>query len=57
MYPISPCVFIKKSRIEFVIIVMYVDDLNLIRTFEELTKIRNYLKRQLEMKYLRKLKI
>ena len=56
MYPICPCVFIKKSRIEFVIIVMYVDNLNLIGTSEELTKIRNYLKRQLEMKDLRKIK-
>ena len=35
--PICPCIFIKKSKIEFSIIVMYVDDLNLVRTPKELT--------------------
>ena len=28
--PICPCIFIKKSETEFVIIVVYVDDLNLV---------------------------
>ena len=32
--PICPCIFIKKSRTEFEIIVMYVDDLNLVGTSE-----------------------
>ena len=30
--PICPCVFIKKSETEFVIVAVYVDDINLIRT-------------------------
>ena len=36
--PICPCIFIKKSETRFVIITVYVDDLNLIETFEELTR-------------------
>ena len=35
---ICPCIFIKKSKIRFSIIVVYVDDLNLVGTPEELTK-------------------
>ena len=37
--PICPCVFIKKSETGFAIIAVYVDDLNLVGTPEELTKI------------------
>ena len=50
--PIYPYIFIKKSEIEFAIIVVYVDDLNLIRTPEELTKTTKYLKKEFEMKDL-----
>ena len=50
--PICPCVFIKKSEIGFAIIVVYVDDLNLVGTPEELTKIAEYLKKEFEMKDL-----
>ena len=42
---ICPCVFIKKSDIGFTIITVYVDDLNLVGTLEELTKIAEYLKK------------
>ena len=35
---ISPCIFIKKSKAGFAIISVYVDDLNLVGTPEELTK-------------------
>ncbi|XP_059291968.1 secreted RxLR effector protein 161-like [Lycium ferocissimum] len=35
---ICPCVFIKKTKSEFVILVVYVDDINLIGTPEELQK-------------------
>ena len=42
--PICPCIFIKKSETKFTIIVVYVDDLNLVGTPEELTRITNYLK-------------
>ena len=36
--PICPCVFIKKSETGFTIIAVYVDDLNIVGTPEELTK-------------------
>ena len=48
--PICPCVFIKKSETGFAIIVVYVDDLNLVGTPEELTKTAEYLKKEIEMK-------
>ena len=43
--PICPCVFIKKSETGFAIIAVYVDDLNLVETPEELTKTAEYLKK------------
>ena len=54
--PICPCIFIKKSKTGFAIIVVYVDDLNLIGTPEELTRTTNYLKREFEMKNIGKTK-
>ena len=42
--PICQCIFIKKSETGFAFIVVYVDDLNLIGTPEELTITRKYLK-------------
>ena len=48
--PICPCIFIKKSKTRFAIIVAYVDDLNLIGTPKELTRTKNYLKREFKMK-------
>ena len=47
--PICPCIFIKKLKTEFEIIAMYVDDLNLVGTLEELTRTTNYLKNEFEM--------
>ena len=41
--PICPCIFIKKSETEFVIIDVYVGDLNLVRTLKELTRTTKYL--------------
>ena len=52
--PVNPCVFIKKSKNGFVIIVVYVDDLNIIGTIEELTTTVEYLKKEFEMKDLNK---
>ena len=52
--PICPCVFIKKSELGFSIIAVYVDDINLFGTSEELTKAATYLKDEFEMKELRK---
>ena len=54
--PICPCIFIKESKTRFVIIVVYVDDLNLIGTPEEITRTTNYLKREFEIKDLGKTK-
>ena len=54
--PICPCVFIKKSETGFAIIAVYVDDLNLVGTLEELTKTVEYLKKEFEMKDLGKTK-
>ena len=51
---ICPCVFIKKTENGLAIIAVYVDDLNLIGTPEELIKTANYLKKEFEMKDLGK---
>ena len=50
--PICPCIFTKKSKSGFAIIAVYVDDLNLVGTPEELTKLKN----EFEMKGLDKTK-
>ena len=42
---IHPCIFIKKLEIGFAIIVVYIDNLNLAGTLEELTKTTKYLKK------------
>ena len=54
--PICLCIFIKKSEARFAIITVYVGDLNLVGTLEELTKTTNYLKKEFEMKDLGKTK-
>ena len=54
--PIRSCIFIKKSEIGFSIIVVYVDDQNIIRTPEELTRTRKYLKKEFEIKDLGEIK-
>jgi len=53
---ICPCIFIKKMASEFVILVVYVDDINLVGTPEELQKAIEYLKKEFEMKDLGKTK-
>ncbi|KAL0415672.1 UNVERIFIED_CONTAM: Copia protein [Sesamum latifolium] len=50
--PICPCIFMRRSGNEFVIIAVYVDDLNIIGTPEELSRAINCLKKELEMKDL-----
>ena len=49
---ICSCVLIKKSEIGLTIIAIYVNDLNLIGTSEELTITTNYLKNEFEIKDL-----
>ena len=49
-----PCVFNKKLETKFAIIVTYVDDLNFVRIFQELTGIITYLKTEFEIKDLEK---
>jgi Reverse transcriptase (RNA-dependent DNA polymerase) len=47
---ISPCIFIKRSILSFIIIVVYVDDLNIIGSPEEIEKTVKLLKNEFEMK-------
>ena len=54
--PLCPCVFIKRSGSEFVIIAVYVDDLNIIGTTNELSEAVVNLKKEFEMKNLGKTK-
>ena len=54
--PTCPCVFINKSVTQFAIIDVYVDDLNLVVTLEELIRTTKYLKKEFEMKDHRKTK-
>lgn len=53
---ICPCVFIKKSQSGFVIITVYVDDLNLVGSATEVDEAVIYLKTEFEMKDLGKTK-
>ncbi|KAI3735382.1 hypothetical protein L6452_14878 [Arctium lappa] len=53
---ICPCIFIKRFGPEYVIIVVYVDDLNIIGTPGELPRAIEYLKKGFEMKDLGKTK-
>lgn len=41
--PICPCVFIKKSSSGFAIVAVYVDDMNLVGTPEELQETAEYI--------------
>ncbi|KAL1219805.1 Retrovirus-related Pol polyprotein from transposon TNT 1-94 [Cardamine amara subsp. amara] len=52
--PISPCIFIKKFDKGFVIIAVYVDDLNILGTSGEIFQTVEYLKKEFEMKDLGK---
>jgi Reverse transcriptase (RNA-dependent DNA polymerase) len=49
---ISPCIFIKRSISSFIIIAVYVDDLNIIGSPEEIEKTIKLLKNEFEMKDL-----
>ncbi|KAL0397043.1 UNVERIFIED_CONTAM: Retrovirus-related Pol polyprotein from transposon TNT 1-94 [Sesamum calycinum] len=49
---ISPCLFIKRTESGFVIIAVYVDDLNIIGSPEEIRQAADYLKGEFEMKDL-----
>ena len=51
-----PCVFIKKSLNRFCIISVYVDDINIIGTREEIEEASSCLKAEFEMKDLGKMK-
>ncbi|KAM2205749.1 hypothetical protein ACFX1S_025206 [Malus domestica] len=51
---LCPIVFIKKSHSRFMIVAIYVDDMNLIRTPKELARTTAHLKSEFEMKDLGK---
>ena len=53
---LCPCVFIRKTTSGFVIITVYVDDLNIIGTKNEIEEAVSYLKKEFEMKDLGKTK-
>ena len=52
-----PHLSFKKSEIGFAIIAVYVNDMNLIGTLEELSKTTEYLKKKFEVKNLDKTKL
>ena len=52
--PICPCIFFKQLEFGIAIVAVYIDDLNLIRTPEELQKTTECLKNEFEMKDLGK---
>ena len=54
---ICPCVYIQRSDSGFAIIAICFDDLNIIGTPKELNKTNSYLKKELEMKDLGKIKL
>ena len=41
---ICPCVVIKKANLRFIIIIIYLDDLNIVGTLEKIPHIANCLK-------------
>jgi len=43
--PICSCTYMKRSKNEFAIIIVYVDDINTVGTPNELTKAIDYLKK------------
>ena len=45
--PICPYIFIKKFKSRFAIVVVYVDDMNLISTYEKLLKITEFFKKEI----------
>ena len=51
---VCPYVFVKKTISGFVIITIYVDDLNIIETHKEILNVMEYLKEESEMKALGK---
>lgn len=55
--PICAYFFIKKTTIGFTILVVYIDNLNLIKTPKELINTTNSLKKEFEMKDLEEKKI
>lgn len=54
---ICPCIFMKRSRKYFYIIVVYVDDIKIIGTPGEIPKAINLLKKQFEIKDIEKTKL
>ena len=54
---ICPCVFIKRSEMGFAIIAVYVDDLNIVETSNEVHVAAKYLMKEFEMKDLGQTKL
>lgn len=54
---IRQCVLMKKAKSVPLIVIVYVDDLNIIEILEEIRQTVTYLKSEFEMKYLETVKI
>jgi len=54
--PICSCIYMKRSKNEFVITIIYVDDINIVGTPNEFIKSIDCLKKEFEMKDLEKAK-
>ena len=54
---ICSCMYTKRSKNKFAIIIVYADDINIVRTLNEFTKAINCLKKKFKMKDLEKTKV
>ena len=54
--PMCSCIYMKRSKNEFAIIIVYVNDINIVGTPNKLTKTNDCLKKEFEMKDLEKAK-
>ena len=54
---VCPCVFIRKTSFGFVIVAVYVDDMNIICTLYEIRESASYFKSEFEMKDLGKTRL
>jgi len=54
--PMCSCIYMKRSKNEFAVIIVYVNDINIVGTPNELTKTIDCLKKEFEIKDLEKTK-
>jgi len=54
--PICSCIYLKRSKNEIAIIIVYVDDINIVETSNEITKAIDFLNKEFEVKDFEKAK-